>query len=65
VAAVGADDHPGVLGDRLAAEAVTTDAGDAPVLDDDLLDGEPFPNLRAAWDAASTSSMSSTVRRGP
>ena len=45
VPAVGADDHPGALGDGLAALAVAADAGDAPVLDDDLLDGEPLANL--------------------
>ena len=46
VPAVRPDDHPGALGDRAAAPAVAADAGDVPVLDQDLLDGEPLPDLR-------------------
>jgi hypothetical protein len=47
VPAVGADDHPGVLGDGAAVPAVAADAGDAPVLEDELLDGEPLADLGA------------------
>ena len=47
VPAVGADDHAGVLGDGLAALAVAADAGDAAVLDDDVLDGESLADLGA------------------
>jgi hypothetical protein len=46
VPAVRPDDHPGALGHRAAAPAVAADAGHAAVLDEDLLDGEPLPDLR-------------------
>ena len=64
VAAVGADDHAGVLGDGLAALAVAADAGDAAVLDDELSTVKPSRTSAPASEAASTSSLSSTVRRG-
>jgi hypothetical protein len=65
VASVGADDHPGVLGDRPAVLVVAADAGHVPVGHDHVLDGEPSRTSAPASAAASTSSRSSTVRRGP
>jgi len=46
-AAVCSDDHVGLLGDGLAALGVAADTGDAPFLDDDVLDGETLADLRA------------------
>ena len=45
MAAVRPDDHPGALNDVLAALAVASNAGDATVVDDDLVDGESLANL--------------------
>jgi hypothetical protein len=62
---VGADDHPGVGGDGLAVPAAASDPADAPVGDHHLGDGEAVADLGPCSAAASTSSLSSTVRRGP
>jgi len=64
VAAVGADDHPDVLGDGGAVAAVAADAR-PPAVDDDVGDGEPLPDLGAGLGGGVTSSLTSTVRRGP
>jgi hypothetical protein len=50
VAPVGPHDHPGLLGDGAAVAAVAADAGDAPVGDHDLLDGEPLAGLGGGVD---------------
>ena len=45
VPAVGADDHPGALGDGGAGTAVAADAGEVPVVGEDLMDGEALADL--------------------
>ena len=42
---VGADDHPGTLGDGRFALPVPTNAGHAAVLEHDIRDREPLPDL--------------------
>src|SRR5690606_844452 len=48
IAAVGANDDAGALGDRTAAAGVAADAGDSAVLEQQVLDDKSFADLRAS-----------------